>query len=353
MVDQYGKKIPIREIAARAGVSPSAVSRYLNDSGYVSDEKNAAIFRALQALGARPENAPPTARGRNRRVFAFLSPPLVPGANIQFAAMGSFFSDAAKSRGYSTKVYSVSLADTPLVTALRQIMEDHPSGIFIPVVPMIELDRQTQRFIQESEIPIVFLSEFLRPYPRINSIISNVNQGVGMAVAHLREQGCSRLALLTPPTTQSKFAALEQAAFQEYTQEENWPENSIICEYPWQEPSFANAGYACAKLAFERDSELDGIIGWTDSFAAGILWYLYEVGKRVPEDVKLVALNEDYAPFLCPPLTTVSFSNQTICTQAVEMLTRLQSPKERENVKHVYISPCFTVRRSTNPDFPL
>ena len=64
-------------------------------------------------------------------------------------------------------------------------------------------------------------------------------------------------------------------------------------------------------------------------------------------------MNEDYAPYLCPPLTTISYPNQTLCTEAVEMLVRLQSPKERENVKHVYISPRFTVRRSSDPDCPL
>lgn len=353
MLDQQGRKIPIRDIAAKAGVSPTAVSRYLNASGYVSQEKCAAISRALQELKARPEEEPPSVRGRNRRVFVFLSPPLTPGSSMQFAAMSSFFSDAAKSRGYSTRVYPANLAERTLTDVLRQIMEDHPSGILIPVVPMMELDRQTQRFIQESETPIVFLSEFLHPYPRINSIINNIDQGIGMAVAHLREQGCSRLALLTPPPTQSKSAALMQAAFRQYAQEADWPDNCMVCEFPWKNPTFSAAGYQCVRQAFTRDPNLDGIIGWVDSYTAGILWYLYEIGKRVPEDVKIITMNEDYAPYLCPPLTTISYPNQTLCTEAVEMLVRLQSPKERENVKHVYISPRFTVRRSSDPDCPL
>ena len=112
---------------------------------------------------------------------------------------------------------------------------------------------------------------------------------------------------------------------------------------------FAQAGYACAKLAFSRDPDLDGIIGWTDSFTAGILWYLYESGRRVPENVKVVAMNDDYAPCLCPPLTTYSFSVQEQCAAAVEMLVTLQNPRMRQNVRHMYIAPTFTIRGSTDP----
>lgn len=353
MVDQKGRKIRVSDIAAKAGVSAAVVSRFLNTNGYVPQEKSAAITQALQELGAKVPLEPPAVRGQNRRVFAFLSPPLANRNSYQYAAMSSFFSDTAKAKGYSTKVYPVCLTDTPLIQALTAILKDHPSGIFIPVVPMRELDRATQRFIEDCDIPIVFLSEFLHPYPQIHSIINNVEVGISMSIAHLREQGCRNLALLTPTTAESKSAALQQAAFRTNTREESWLHGCAIYEYPRTPSGFAASGYQCAKLAFSKDPSIDGIIGWTDSYTAGILWYLYEIGKRVPDDVKLIAQNEEYAPFLCPPLTSFSFSNHAICSEAVDMLVRLQSKKERQNVKHVYLRPSFSVRASTNNDMTM
>ena len=75
MLDKNGKKLLVSDIARAAGVSPTAVSRYLNSSGYVSQEKVQAIQLALEVLGAEAESDAPTLRGRNRRVFAFLAPP--------------------------------------------------------------------------------------------------------------------------------------------------------------------------------------------------------------------------------------------------------------------------------------
>lgn len=42
------------DVAKRAGVSVSAVSRTMNGRGYVSKDKKEAIFKAVEELGYRP-----------------------------------------------------------------------------------------------------------------------------------------------------------------------------------------------------------------------------------------------------------------------------------------------------------
>lgn len=342
------KKITIAEIAEKAGVSPSAVSRYLNNSGYVAEDKRAAIESAMKALNVKTENETRITKARSRKVFGIIIPPL--SGNVQFERMGSFFSAMAKNRGYSTKIYPVDLAANRLDDVLRSIQKDNLSGIFIPVVPMLELDAETQKTIAESDTPIVMLSEFPEPYPEINSIVNNFGAGIKMALAHLAECGCRNIALLTPSVTQSKSAALQQKGFIKYIDETGPWESWQITEYNWSTHNFSHAGYECAKLAFEKNPDIDGIIGWVDSYTAGIMWYLYERGKRVPDDVKIITCNDDYAEFLCPPVTTYSLSNEVACSEAVDMLIRLQKESERENVKHVYLTPKMTVRKSTKTD---
>ncbi len=342
---KFNKKIKVTDIAQAAGVSQAAVSRYINGSGYVSDDKKQSIAAAMDSLGVQVSDEPPASRGRNRKIFGLLIPPL--NGNVQYTCMASFFSEAAKTRGYSTRVYAVNLSETELNSVLQTMLKDHLSGIFIPVVPMLELDKKTQKTITESEIPIVMFSEFLNPYPKINSIVNNFDAGINMAVNHLWECGCRNIALMTPPTTQSKSAVLQQRAFRNIVQTCGTWDSWQITEYAWDEPTFTKAGYNCARLAFEKNPQIDGIICWTDSYAAGILWYLYETGRNIPKDVKIVASNDDYAAYLCPPITTYALSNESVCTEALDMLIRLQSTRERDNVKHVYLTPKFIIRRST------
>ena len=62
----------IAEIAARAGVSKTAVSRYLND-GYISEEKREAIRRVIEETGYVPSRQAQMLRtGRSRLIGVIL-----------------------------------------------------------------------------------------------------------------------------------------------------------------------------------------------------------------------------------------------------------------------------------------
>lgn len=339
------KKITIAEIAQKAGVSQSAVSRYLNGSGYVAEDKRAMIASALEDLNVETTHETKITKGRSRKVFGIINPPM--SGNMQYERMGSYFSNYSKDRGYSTKIYSVNLVENALKDVITAIQKDNLSGIFIPVVPMLSLDAETLKVIKDSDTPIVMLSEFIEPYPEINSIVNNFSAGIKMAMTHLSQCGCCNIALLTPSVKQSKSAALQQNGFKKYIDETGPWKSWQIIEHDWKDASFAHAGYECAKLAFSKNPEIDAIIGWTDSYTAGILWYLYETRRKVPDDVKIITSNDDYAEYLCPPLTTYSLSNELACSEAVDMLIRLQKESEKDNVKHIYLTPKLTVRKST------
>ena len=149
---KFNKNVKIADIAKAAGVSQSAVSRYINGNGYVSDEKKRSIDIAMEALDVRMTSKPSVNRSKQHKIFGLLIPPL--NGNVQYTSMASFFSDAAKSRGYATKVYSVNLQETELKDILQTMLKTPLSGIFIPVVPMLELDLETDRNVLRVFKPI-------------------------------------------------------------------------------------------------------------------------------------------------------------------------------------------------------
>ena len=63
----------ISEIARRAGVSPSAVSRYLNN-GYLSEQKRAAIQKVIEETGYRPLAQAQALRTRKTRTIGVILP---------------------------------------------------------------------------------------------------------------------------------------------------------------------------------------------------------------------------------------------------------------------------------------
>ena len=90
--------------------------------------------------------------------------------------------------------------------------------------------------------------------------------------------------------------------------------------------------------------DIDGILGWTGSFTAGIMQYIYKLGLRIPDQIKIIGTDDDVANFLSPPLTTVNISIHRRCLEALELLLRLQDEDEWKHKKQIYLSLYFYYR---------
>ena len=81
--------------------------------------------------------------------------------------------------------------------------------------------------------------------------------------------------------------------------------------------------------------------------AVGAMRALREAGRRVPEQVSVVGLdNLDIAAFVAPPLTTVSQPTAHMATLGVELLLDLLAGREPE-AERILIAPELVVREST------
>jgi LacI family transcriptional regulator len=92
------------------------------------------------------------------------------------------------------------------------------------------------------------------------------------------------------------------------------------------------------------------VVAYNDLYATAILKALHDLGLRVPEDVAVVGQNnQDFTPFLIPPLTTVSHPVQQLGRQGAELLLqRLAWPADEPWLPHrVAIEPTLAVRESS------
>ena len=74
------------------------------------------------------------------------------------------------------------------------------------------------------------------------------------------------------------------------------------------------------------------------------LWHLWQTRPAVPGQVKVVTFNNEYSPYLCPPVTALYLNPAEVTQRAVEQLCRLQDPAERMITKQIAIQPALIVR---------
>ena len=83
------------------------------------------------------------------------------------------------------------------------------------------------------------------------------------------------------------------------------------------------------KELLEKDSLVDGVFCATDSIAIGALMYLKEIGKKVPEDLRICGIgNHEFSSIISPKLTTAKYYYETSGIEAAKLLMEIIKEKD-------------------------
>src|SRR4051812_24443264 len=91
-------KPTIQEVARRAGTSPSTVSRVLNGSAIVSDERKAAVLSVVAELDYRPNMLGRALRTRSTRTIGLITTDII---NPFYSSVAKGVEDVALEAGFT------------------------------------------------------------------------------------------------------------------------------------------------------------------------------------------------------------------------------------------------------------
>ncbi|MBZ0285730.1 MAG: LacI family transcriptional regulator [Anaerolineae bacterium] len=331
----------LEDIAKKAGVSRSTVSRVINKEPYVSEKTRQRVLAVIEQEGFSPN---PAARALVTQ-RTFIIGVVIPGNIDVFFTDNSYYpmllqgiAVAAHERDFALLLWLGQSHDdrdhfTRKVLGNRQmdglviasLQSDHPLIVSLPdfKVPLVTVDRPEMFYEQISYVTV-----------------DNVRAAIE-AVSHLISLGRRRIAHITGHLTitdgQDRLLgyrrALEQAGI---------PFDPLLVH----EGNFSyEQGYEGMKRLLA--SQPDALFAAGDTIAMGALQALREAGLRVPEDVAIVGFDDlDEAFESKPPLTTVRQPVQQKGAQAAHLLIDLIEGK-RVGPHHVLLPTELIVRQST------
>lgn len=90
------------------------------------------------------------------------------------------------------------------------------------------------------------------------------------------------------------------------------------------------SGYVAVKQLMEQVPDMDGLFCGNDQMAIGVMKYLNEHGKRIPEDIKLMGYDDVFlASVVEPSLSTIHVRKRHAGIEAAKMLfKRIENPNE-------------------------
>ena len=294
-----GRRLTIKEVARAAGVSTQTVSRVLNNRPDVAPETFERVQQIIEDTGYAPNMlARSLTQGRSHNLgvvaygLEYFGPSRVlTGIEQQAAEMG-----------YSISLNLIHAPETDDVDRLLNNLVSRQVDGIVWAIPQVGNNRAWSRTVgPDFPVPVVLVGG-MDGQTALPSIAID-NRAIGrMATEHLLAGGARRVGIITGPLTWWEAQQRELGWRETLAAHGHVAEDSLIAVGDWT----ANSGEDGLNTLLEREPGLDAVFASNDQMALGVLHGAHGFGRRIPEDLSVVGVdNTAEASHFWPSLTTV------------------------------------------------
>jgi LacI family sucrose operon transcriptional repressor len=326
----------IKDVAERAGITVTTVSRVLNNRGYISDKTRKKVYQAMKELDYRP-NAIARALAQNQtNSIGIIVPSLL---HPFFAVSINYFESYAAQHGFKIMICNSQRNIEKEMEYFDMLRSNKVAGIIL-----CTRSGEVEKYLGYSFPVVTFERSISNQIPAV--LCDNYLGGV-LATKHLLESGCTHPAMLNGSLHVRLPADDRAKAFIDICNAANV--HPLI--FTTNEEQFDNRRYRPEiDTLIEENPEIDGIFASSDVIAAQAIQACYKKGIRIPEDVKLVGFDDiEIATLTTPTLTTIHQPIELMCKYAIEII--LQKMKG-EVVPIRTVLPVTLVQRESTATTP-
>lgn len=312
---RQGREPNIADVAALAGVSPTTVSRVLNNRGYLSQATKDKVAAAMAELHYRPNELARALLGQRTRIVGVILPTV---ALPFFGEVAVSLEHALAERGYRTLLCN-SLGRSEIERDYLLQLEGNRvdgliSGAHNDTIPEYATTR----------LPVVTIDRELAGH--IPNVRAANAMGGRLATELLVRRGCRRPVLFT---STSGPRNLREAGYRAVLAEAGIEPTVVTVTFGTPEPERTRSiNAALDGLA----PDIDGVFATDDLTACAVVDWARRTGRQVPDDVRVVGFDGTAAIRAAVPwLSTVQQPIRQICRAAVEiLLERIESDSDDE-----------------------
>lgn len=331
----------IKDVASRAGVHPSTVSRVLNPAtrSMVSDHLARKILAVAEELGYRRN---PLAAGlRTQRTLTVgivlpdltnpVFPPIVRNAEHTLGAQG----------------YSAILADTGNRRRReRAVIENMKTRRVDGLI--VAAARRKDPVVDdcvEMGIPLVLVNRTVDKH-HVPAVINDDELGIELALKHLLDLGHRRIAYVGGPQNTSTGHTRYRSFVELRKRFGLAPDRGLAVNATDYKEA---AGQDALRRILTRRRDFTAVLAANDLLALGCVDELQARGLACPDEVSVTGYNDmPFVDRLDPPLTTLHIPREELGVQAANLLLeRIRQPDMP--IKQLRLEPRIVVRGSTAP----
>jgi DNA-binding LacI/PurR family transcriptional regulator len=302
----------VRDVAARAGVSPKTVSNVINGVVFVRPETRERVEAVVEELQYVPNLS---ARGlRNGRTGAIAL--AFPDLAMEYSAeMLDQFVEVAHEKGWNIQLEQTGKRPERERELLSRGREHLVDGLVLNPVSL-----ESSAIVGADDLPpVVVIGEVEQSL--VDRVYVDSVEAARSMTEHLLDLGHRRIAIVGAegPAFDTATAKARTKGYRDALRAAGVPRDPAleIVVVDWA------PGTAAEAFAEVLDSgiEIDAVFAFTDSMAAGVLSVLSQRRILVPDQLSVAGFDDVAAGrYASPPLTTVSFDKRAFAEATLDLL---------------------------------
>ena len=331
------KRVRLKDIALKLGVSEVTVSKVLRNKTDVGAETRRRVLECVRKFDYQPDWAARSlATGRSSTV-GLVVPDL---SHSFFADVAGGITSLLRTHGYTLLISNSEEAPELEEREIQNLLARRVEGL---IVASCQPCRRPG-ILRRLTVPLVLID---RDFPKVTAgYVGLDSRAIGrMGARHLIERGSRRVAHLRGPNIATGVG--RAAGFRAALKAAGLPcgKECVVDAGVTDE-----TGYQAMKGLLALYPPPDGVFAYNDAVAAGALRAILEAGLRVPEDIALIGSGKSrYMDLLAVPLSTIDQKSGAMGVRAAELLLDILQGRPSNPPRRLLLEPEIIVRKSSEP----
>ncbi|MEN6454015.1 MAG: LacI family DNA-binding transcriptional regulator [Prolixibacteraceae bacterium] len=334
-------KITIKEMAERLNVSPSTISRALQNHPSIGKKMTAEVHKMAKKLGYYPNSVASNLRRNKTNLIGVIIPRI--DRHFQSLAIAGIEEVASKA-GYYVIIFQSNNSYQREKENARMLLASQADGI-IACLAMETNHYEHLAVFKENNIPLVFFDRVCNEIETHKVIIDDFGAAF-KATEHLIAVGCKRITHIAGNQHMTIFRDRLKGYQEALIKNHMVVGEELICYT--EDLSVAEGEKATAKFLRMKDRP-DGIFCANDTSAIAAIQTIKKTGLRVPKDIAVVGFsNTPSSLIIDPALTTIDDHAFEMGQAAARLVIRqIEDPQENIASETVVIRNDLIIRGST------
>ncbi|WP_313509666.1 LacI family DNA-binding transcriptional regulator [Enterococcus sp.] len=298
----------IKDIAEKAGVAKSTVSRYLNN-GYISEEKRKKIDQIIAETGYRPNTLARSLKAQDSKLLGVIIPRLnSPSANDVLKGIDR----TARQNGYQLLITNSDQSEARELENIQTLVKQKVAGM---IIFAREMTPQLKEVLPTIPMPVILIGQRLAG---VHAIVHQDYQAGKDMANYALTNGHRDFLFVGVSEKDEAVGSLRKHGFVDTVEKVAGTTLSYV------ETSFSRRETYQKARSFLPDRQATYVACATDNIAIAVLKAAHELGQKVPEDFSLNGFGGyDSTDYVYPTITTAAFPYTQLGVDAVHALQRI------------------------------